>query len=149
MSKPVGKVPDCVNASKFKYAELTGQILKVFYDVYNELGHGFLESVYENAMLIALTQAGLRAENQYPLRVCFRGHDIGKFAADILVEDVVFLELKAVRALDLAHEAQLLHYLRASSIEVGLLLNFGLKPQVKRLAYDNTRKLIRSGPTTD
>ncbi len=130
----------------FKYEELTGKIIKVFYEVYNELGFGFLESVYEKAMLIALRAAGLRAENQVPVAVCFRGQTVGEFAADILVESLVLLELKACRALEDAHEAQTLHYLRATSIEVALLLNFGPKPQVRRFVFDNDRKRQRGQP---
>ena len=129
-----------VDKLKFKHQELTRKIIGVFYDVYNELGHGFLESVYEAAMLIALREAGLRAETQVPVVVNFRGYLVGDFRADLLVESAVLLELKAARALDPSHEAQLLNYLRATEIEVGLLLNFGVKPEFKRLAFDNERK---------
>jgi GxxExxY protein len=114
----------------FKHEELTGKIIKIFYDVYNELGYGFLESVYEKAMAIALRATDLQAEPQKPIEVWFRGKQVGDFAADILVESLVLLELKAARALDSSHEAQLLNYLRATEFEVGLLLNFGPKPQV-------------------
>lgn len=133
--------------SKYKHADLTGRIIKVFYAVYNELGHGFIESVYEKAMMIALAQEGLRAVRQQGLRVYFRGQAVGEFDYDILVEGLVLLELKAVRKLDAAHEAQLLHYLRASDVEVGLLLNFGESPQIKRMVYDNARKRHRGAPT--
>ncbi len=129
-----------------KHRELTEKIIGVFYDVYNELGHGFLESVYEEAMAVALPQGGLRVERQVPLRVTFRGIVIGDFRADLLVEDSVLLELKAARDIDPAHEAQLLNYLRATEIEVGLLLNFGPKPQFKRLVFENSRKEIRVHP---
>ena len=124
----------------FKHQELTRKIIGVFYDVYNELGHGFLESVYQAAMLIALSEAGLRVETQVPIAVYFRGNRVGDFRADLMVESAVLLELKAARALDPSHEAQLLNYLRATEIEVGLLLNFGVKPEFKRLAFDNERK---------
>ena len=124
----------------FKHGELTRRIIGVFYEVYNELGHGFLESVYEEAMLIALTENSLRTGQQVPTRVWFRGRKVGDFKADILVEGAVILELKVARALEPIHEAQLLNYLRATDIEVGLLLNFGVKPQFKRLAFDNDRK---------
>src|SRR5262245_50937235 len=107
-----------------KHETLTGAILETFFQVYNELGPGFLESVYEKAMEIALSSAGFRVQRQIPVPVWFRGHPIGNFAADLLVEDVVLLELKAARAIEPAHEAQLIHYLRATDIEVGLLLNF-------------------------
>jgi GxxExxY protein len=126
----------------FKHQELTRKIIGVFYEVYNELGHGFLESVYEAAMLIASREAGLKAETQVPIAVYFRGNRVGDFRADLMVENAVLLELKAARALDSSHEAQLLNYLRATQIEVGLLLNFGIKPEFKRLAFDNERKKI-------
>lgn len=128
------------------HADLTRSIIGVFYDVYNELGHGFLESVYHNAMLVALRAAGLRAESKIQIPVYFRSHVVGEFEADILVEGKVLLELKAARTLDIAHESQLLNYLRATPIEVGLLLNFGTKPQVKRLIFDNPRKRSRGVP---
>jgi len=128
------------NNPRFKHQELTRKIIGVFYEVYNELGHGFLESVYEAAMLIALREAGLKAEAQVPIAVYFRGNRVGDFRADLMVENAILLELKAARALDSSHEAQLLNYLRATQIEVGLLLNFGIKPEFKRLAFDNERK---------
>jgi len=123
-----------------KCVELTQRIIGVFYEVYNELGFGFLESVYQKSMMLALEQVGLRVAPKRPIAVWFRGANVGNFAGDLVVEDCVFVELKGVRALDSAHEAQLLNYLRATTIEVGLLLNFGPKPQVKRLAFDNVRK---------
>jgi GxxExxY protein len=128
------------------HRNLTEKIIGVFYDVYNELGHGFLESVYEEAMSIALTQAGLRVERQVPLRVWFRGQPIGDFRADLIVERAVILELKAASGIDPAHEAQLLHYLRSTEIEVGLLLNFGASPQFKRMVFENSKKEIRVHP---
>jgi GxxExxY protein len=118
----------------------------VFYDVYNELGHGFLESTYAEAMVIALAQAGLAAEREVSVPVWFRGQKVGQYFADIVVESTVLLELKAARSLESAHEAQLLHYLRATEVEVGLLLNFGLRPQFRRVLFDNERKQIRGNP---
>jgi GxxExxY protein len=100
----------------YKHAELTGKIIKVFYEVYNELGYGFLESVYENALVIALRASGLQAEPQKPIQVWFRGQPVGNFEADILVASLILLELKATRTLDSSHEAQLLNYLRATEI---------------------------------
>jgi GxxExxY protein len=126
--------------SQFKHKALTQKIIGVFYEVYNELGHGFLESVYENAMVVALRQAGLETAQQAPVRVSFRGQLVGDFRADLLVEDAVIVELKAARAIESAHEAQLLNYLRATEIEVGLLVNFGPKPEFKRFVFDNERK---------
>jgi GxxExxY protein len=128
-----------------KHRELTDQIIGTFYEVYNELGFGFLESVYEEAMLIALNEKGLKVDQQVPIPVWFRTRNIGIFAADLVVEDIVILELKAVRSLDEAHKAQLLNYLRATEIEIGLLLNFGQSPEFKRLAFDNQRKKQQPG----
>lgn len=127
-----------------KHEQLTGKIIEVFYEVYNELGHVFLESVYENSLRLALSQAGLFTSPKKPLEVWFRGVVVGVFEPDIIVEDSVILELKAGRAIDPAHEAQLLNYLRATQIEVGLLLNFGPKPEFKRMVFDNARKRVKS-----
>ncbi len=126
-----------------KYAELTEKIIGIFYDVYNELGYGFLESVYEESLVIALRQAGCRVERQLAIPVWFRGHEVGRFKGDVVVEGSVLLELKSMRVLESAHEAQLLHYLKSTEIEVGLLLNFGSRPQFRRLLSDNERKKIR------
>jgi len=129
-----------VTQSNLKHRELTERIIGVFFEVYNELGHGFLESVYETAFQVALGSKGLSVFRQIEVPVWFRGQKIGDFTADMLVEKSVLLELKAGRSLDPSHEAQLLNYLRATEIEVGMLFSFGLKPEFKRLAYDNTRK---------
>ena len=128
---------------RFKHKDITDKIIRVFYEVYNELGHGFLESVYERSLEIALTSLGLKVCRQIQIPVWFRGKPVGDFTADMLIENCVLLELKAARALDSTHQAQLLNYLRATEIEVGLLLNFGLKPEFKRLIFDNPRKAIR------
>ena len=132
---------------RLKHELLTEKIIGVFYEVYNELGHGFIESVYEKAFEFALASKGLDVTRQIEIPVWFRGQKVGDFDADMLVEKCVLLELKACRGLDTAHEAQLLNYLRATEIEVGLLFNFGLKPQFKRLAFDNRRKLLRHEST--
>jgi len=134
------------NAEGLKHRELTEKIIGAFYEVYNELGHGFLESVYEHALANALVQAGMNVERQVAVSVWFRGQQIGDFRADMLVDGKVLLELKAARTIDQAHEKQLLNYLRATNIEVGLLLNFGVKPQFRRLVYENERKKIRVDP---
>jgi GxxExxY protein len=128
------------------HAELTEKIIGVFYSVYNELGYGFLESVYEESLVIALREAGLSTERQVAIPVWFRGHDVGRFKGDILVEGKVLLELKSTRILEAGHEAQLLHYLKSTEIEIGLLLNFGSRPQFRRLLFDNPRKKIRGNP---
>jgi GxxExxY protein len=129
-----------------KHSELTEKIIGVFYDVFNELGHGFLESTYAEAMVVALEESGLSTALEVPVPVFFRARKVGQYYADLIVEGVVLLELKATRTLDSAHEAQLLHYLRATEVEVGLLLNFGLRPQFRRLLFDNERKKIRENP---
>lgn len=129
-----------------KHEELTGKIIEVFYEVYNELGHGFLESVYENAMRIALKQAGLAVADKQAIPVWFRGVIVGVFEPDIAVAGLVTLELEAGRALDAAHESQLLNCLRATEVEVGLLFNFGPRPDFKRLVFDNSRKRINAQP---
>jgi GxxExxY protein len=124
-------------------------VLGAFYRVYNELGTGFLESVYEAAMVVVLDSMGIRVERQAPVSVHFRGTIIGSFKIDLLVESAIAVELKASRTLDSAHEAQLLNYLRASDLEVGLLLNFGDRPSFKRLAYSNRRKVRRQAGAHD
>ena len=116
--------------------ELTERIIGVFYSVYNELGAGFLESVYENAMVLALREVGLGIEQQVVLAVGFRGSIVGEFRADIIVERRVVLEIKAVQSLALAHQAQLINYLKASKIRVGLLLNFGPQAQFERRIFN-------------
>jgi GxxExxY protein len=131
-----------MNADRFKHKQTPDMILKSFYEVYNELGDGFLESVYENALYIILTGYGLCVERQKDISVFFRGKIIGDFKADLIVNGKVIVELKAVRALDPTHEAQLINYQKATNIEVGLLLNCGRKPEFKRFVYDNKRKNI-------
>ena len=123
-----------------KYKEITDKILKCFFEVYNELGDGFLESVYENALYIVLTGYGLRVEKQKDISVFFRGKVIGDFKVDLIVNGKIIVELKAVRTLASAHEAQLINYLKATNIEVGLLLNFGRKAAFRRFVFDNKRK---------
>ena len=124
----------------FKNKELTEKIIKIFYKVYNKLGYGFLEKVYENALMIELRKEDIYAVNQSPIKVSYDGEIIGEYYADILVEGKVLLEIKAARNLAEEHEAQLLNYLKATDSEVGLLLNFGPKPEVKRKVFDNVRK---------
>ena len=133
-------------SSGLKHERLTQRIIGVFYDVYNELGYGFLESVYEESLVIALRGTGLAVDRQVPVSVWFRGQKVGEFRADVLVENNVLLELKSSRTLEPAHEAQLLHYLKSTDVEIGLLLNFGIRPQFRRLLFDNERKKIRENP---
>jgi GxxExxY protein len=133
--------------SRLLHAALTELILGVYYDVYNEIGHGFLESVYSNCMYAALNTAGIPVRREVPIPVYFRGYDVGQFKADLLTQDCVLIELKAVQNLDRSHEAQVMNYLRATQLEVGLLLNFGSsKPQFRRIVFENTNKKIRVHP---
>lgn len=129
------------------HAETTEKIIGVFFDVYNELGGGFLESVYQQALRIALMQAGLRVAVEVPVPVYFRGEVVGNFRADLMVNDCVLVELKAVAAFDRAHDGQVLHHLRATSLEVGLLLNFGPRAQFRRFILENDKKKIRVPPS--
>jgi GxxExxY protein len=115
------------------YKQLTEKILKICFDVSNDLGNGFLESVYQNALIYGLQQEGLKVESQKQLNVMFRGIRVGEFYADIVVEDVVLVELKATKAIASEHCAQVLNYLKATGLEVGLLVNFGTpKAEVRR-----------------
>jgi GxxExxY protein len=132
-----------------KHKELTDRILKGFYSVYNRLGYGFLEKVYKNALAIELRKLQLQVVCQQPLRVYYDGQVVGEFYADLVINDLVVVELKAVRTLLKQHEAQLLNYLNASNYEVGLLLNAGPKPEIKRKIFDNDRKKYRPRMNTD
>jgi len=125
---------------KYLHQDLTEKIIKAYYNVYNELGYGFLEKVYENALMIELKSLGLNCEKQKPISVSFKGYNVGEYFADIIVENKVIVELKAAEGLVEEHEAQLLNYLRATEIEVGLLFNFGKKPQFKRKIFENIYK---------
>ena len=124
----------------YKHKELTEKIIKIFYRVYNRLGYGFLEKVYENAMMIEFRKEGIPAVSQFAIRVFYEDETIGEYYADILVDNKVIVEIKAARRLAKENEAQLLNYLKATNIEVGLLLNFDPKPELKRKAFDNLRK---------
>jgi GxxExxY protein len=119
------------------HAETTDLILKAYFNVYNTLGYGFLEKVYENALLIELKSMGLKAQRQVPVKVFYQEQMVGDYYADIIVEDQVIIELKAAEALCEEHEYQLINYLKATNIEVGLLLNFGKKPQFSRKVFTN------------
>jgi GxxExxY protein len=123
-----------------KHSDLTQAIIGSFYLVYNRLGYGFNEKVYENALKIELELQGFIVEQQKPVNVYYNGHMVGEYYADLVVNEVVILELKAARELLQENEAQLLNYLKATEMEVGLLLNFGPKPQHIRKIYDNDRK---------
>ena len=111
--------------AELKHESITGTVIGCAFEVINELGAGFLESVYEKALLLALRQKGLSATDQYPAKVMFRGECVGDFYADIFVEGKVIVELKAVKSIAPEHQAQIINYLNATGIEVGLLINFG------------------------
>jgi GxxExxY protein len=127
---------------QFLHSEITKEIIGIFYDVYNELGHGFIESVYENSLAIALRSKDFDVHQQIAIPVYFRGQRVGDFTADLLVEKCILLELKVARSIEQAHIAQLLNYLKATPIEVGLVLNFGPRPEFKRVAFGNERKRL-------
>jgi GxxExxY protein len=123
-----------------KHKTLTAAIISIFYKVYNTLGYGFLEKVYENAMMYEFKKAGIPAVSQSPIAVMYEDEIMGEYSADILVDDKVIVELKAAKSLAPDHKAQLLNYLKATDKEVGLLLNFGPKPEISRKVFDNNRK---------
>ena len=122
------------------HSHITEKIIKAFYTVYNTLGYGFLEKVYENALIIELQSLGLRIAQQQKINVYYNGRQVGEYFADILVDDIVIIELKAAEALREEHKAQLINYLKATDREVGLLLNFGKSPEFKRVIFTNDRK---------
>ncbi len=124
----------------YKHSDLTEQIIGAFYVVYSALGYGFLENVYAKALAIELKKRGMDAKKEFPIEVYYAGEQIGEYYADLVVNDLIILEIKAAKNLADEHEAQLLNYLKATPYEVGLLLNFGPKPETKRRSFDNTRK---------
>jgi GxxExxY protein len=123
-----------------KYSELSEKIIKVFYDVHNELGYGFSERVYQKAYGIALREDGMKVDEQVPIKVYFRGQLVGEFFADMIINDLILLELKAAEVIVEEFEAQLLNYLKSTEIEVGYVLNFGKSATFKRKVFDNIRK---------
>jgi GxxExxY protein len=132
-----------MNADNFKHANVTEAVIKAFYNVYNVLGYGFLEKVYERALTHEIKKFNLKVIAQYPLEVFYDNQKMGHYFADLLVEDVLIVELKAAEYLVPENEAQLINYLKASRLEVGLLLNFGKTPQFKRRVFTNDRKSAR------
>lgn len=119
------------------HSNLTGQIIHSFYKVYNKLGYGFLEKVYERSLCVELKKQKLKCTAQYPINVYYESKLVGEYFADIVVENKIILELKAAKSICREHELQLINYLRATDSEVGLLLNFGKKPEFKRKIYTN------------
>lgn len=126
--------------SSILHKELTKSILKIFYDVYNELGYGFLERVYQNALFYELKESGFKVEAQKKIKVFYKEIEVGDYIADIIVNDLIILELKAQECLVEANEFQLINYLKSTECEVGLLLNFGKKPEFIRKVYQNYKK---------
>jgi GxxExxY protein len=119
---------------------MTDKIINAFYKVYNTLGYGFLEKVYENALVIELNSMGLHTIQQKSIKVYYEGQKVGDYFADIIVNDQVILETKAARCLEESHKAQLINYLKSTDKEIGLLLNFGENPDFKRVIFTNDRK---------
>ncbi len=122
--------------NRYLHSELTDKIIASAYEVHRELGAGFLEKVYENALLIELQTQGLKVKRQEPLNVYYKNKIIGDYYADLIIEDKVIIEIKAINEMNKAHEAQLINYLKATGIKIGLLINFGNKLQIKRKIYN-------------
>jgi len=140
--------PQRTSQHPFKHFDLTEKIIGCFYTVYHTLGYGFLEKVYENALTLELGRHDFIIIQQHPISVWYAGKVVGEYFADLVVNDLIILEIKAVKVLSEEHEAQLLNYLKATPYEVGLLLNFGPKPEHKRRTFENTRKewLVNRNP---
>lgn len=126
------------------HQDLSSLIIKTFYEVYNELGYGFLEKVYQNALLIELKNRGLQVSSNEKIKVYYKGENVGDYYADIIVNNTIIVELKATEFIVEAFENQLLKYLRGTDCEVGLLLNFGKKPEFKRRVFENKRKIRKN-----
>jgi GxxExxY protein len=122
--------------------KLSNQVIQCYYKVYNTLGYGFLEKVYENALYLELLNNGISCKRQSPIKVFYTEVIVGEYFADIIVEDRIILELKAAESLALEHEYQLINYLKATKIEIGILLNFGREPKFIRKIFTNDRKVI-------
>ncbi len=128
------------NYSNYQHSELTSEIIKAAYFVHDYLGFGFLESVYEQALEVRLLQQGYDVIRQHPIKVYFEGEEVGNFKADLIVNDLIILELKAVETIHKRHEVQLVNYLKSTEIEIGLLINFGEKLEIKRRVFSNSQK---------
>ncbi|MFP4687308.1 MAG: GxxExxY protein [bacterium] len=129
---------------EFKHLDKTKKVIEIFYEVYNYLGYGFLESVYKKAIIYELKKNNFKIEAEKSIEVFYKGTNVGQFFADVVVDDLIIVELKAVKKLKKCHEAQLLNYLNATEYEVGLLFNFGPEPEINRKAYDNERKKYKN-----
>ena len=129
---------------EFLHKDITAKIIQAFYNVYNTLGYGFLEKVYENAMRIEISRSQLHVEQQKNIKVYYDSEQVGDYYADLLVENLVIVELKAAETICDEHETQLLNYLKATEIEIGLLINFGKKAEIKRKIFLNKNKRLTS-----
>ncbi len=127
-------------SEEYKFSDLTNTIIAAFYNVYNLLGYGFQEKIYANALAIEIQKFKLDVIREAKIDVFYDGQIIGEYFADLLIENKIIIEIKATRTLNEVHEAQLLNYLKATVFEVGLLLNFGPDPEIKRKVYDNSLK---------
>ena len=128
----------------YLHQDLTDQVIKSFYKVYNTLGFGFLEKVYQNSLFIELRNQGLQCETQKQIKVHYEGYEVGEYYPDIIVNGILILELKASECLIEAHEFQLINYLKSTNIELGLLLNFGKKPEIRRKIFTNDKKKLQN-----
>lgn len=128
------------------HKELTDKIIDAFFEVYSELGYGYLERVYQNSLFLELTNRGYQVEAQKEIRIFYKNREVGIYYADLVVEDLVILELKAADMISEAHDAQLINYLRGTDKEIGYVLNFGPKPAFSRKIYTNERKIIKKQP---
>lgn len=133
-----------MDPEKYLHSEITEKIIGAFYKVYNTLGYGFLERVYENAMIIELREMGMEVDPQMPIKVFYKNQEVGYYKSDLIVEKSVLVENKAAEDLCEDHEYQLINYLKASNIEVGLLLNFGKEPSFKRKVFTNKKNHPKS-----
>jgi GxxExxY protein len=131
-------------SDNYLHSNITSVVIKAFYNVYNKLGYGFLEKVYENSLLIELHKLGLSGKKQQQIKVFYDEKEVGVYIADIIVNDCVIIEIKASDDLCEEHEAQLINYLKATEIEVGLLLNFGKKAELKRKVFSSEYKNLKS-----
>ena len=133
-----------IKDDNYKHSEITEKIIRVFYKVYNTLGYGFLEKVYANALFLELVKMDLIVDKQEQIKVYYDGKEVGEYFEDLIVDECVIVELKAAETLCEEHEFQLINYLKATEMEVGLLLNFGKKPECKRKVFSNKKYLIKS-----
>ena len=131
----------------YLHQKITEKIIKAYYQVYNTLGYGFLEKVYHNALLLELRKQDFYCQSQFPIKVFYEGVQVGDYFADIIVDESVVIEIKAMESLCEEHEYQLINYLKATDIEIGLLLNFGKKPEFKRKIFTNDRKRVNTDNT--